>query len=54
MKEFIDGIKEKARQNPRTIVFPEGTEERVIRAARWQIEIFFKTMKQRLKIKHSN
>ena len=38
MKEFIDGIKEKARQNPRTIVFPEGTEERVIRAAEQTIK----------------
>jgi len=33
MRAFIDNIKEKAKQNQKTIVFPEGTEERIIRAA---------------------
>jgi len=33
MRRFIATIKEKARQNPKTIVFPEGAEERIIRAA---------------------
>lgn len=32
MRKFIENIKEKARQNPKTIVFPEGNEERIIRA----------------------
>ncbi|MBU1198476.1 MAG: phosphate acetyltransferase [Nanoarchaeota archaeon] len=33
MKEFMNNIKAKAKQNPKTIVFPEGTEERILRAA---------------------
>ncbi len=32
MRKFIENIKEKAKQNPSTIVFPEGTEERILRA----------------------
>ena len=32
MRKFIDDIKEKARQDQKTIVFPEGMEERIIRA----------------------
>lgn len=33
MRKFIDDIKEKARQNLKTIVYPEGTEERILRGA---------------------
>lgn len=32
MRTFIKKIKQKARENPRHIVFPEGTEERVLKA----------------------
>lgn len=32
MRTFINNIKEKAKQNQKTIVFPEGTEERIIQA----------------------
>ena len=33
MRKFIDDIKEKARQNLKTIVYPEGTEERILKGA---------------------
>lgn len=32
MKDFMQGIKEKAKQNKKTIVFPEGNDERIIKA----------------------
>lgn len=34
MKDFIKGIKDKARKNPKRIVFPEGEEERILNAAK--------------------
>ncbi len=36
--EFIEGIRNKAKQNPRRVVYPEGTDERVIKAARFVLD----------------
>ena len=33
MRKFIDDIKEKARQSPKIIVYPEGAEERILKGA---------------------